>query len=442
MKVAIIAVSRDGIRLAKKLTGLFEAVDIYVPPRLIIETGKAEGGKAGPEADLSKGSNESCDAYYKEKPAKEGLNTNTGKAKQVKGITLPAGRRGGDKAFQEQGAVLKPLRLGFYSGVAEIFRTYQALIFISAAAVAVRAVAPCLAGKDSDPAVVAIDERGRFAISLLSGHLGGGNDLTKKIAGFIDAQAVITTATDAKGLTAFDSLARQWDWTVENLPDLKYISAAMLEGREIVVYGRQPRDGVVLYNNPTFENLKDVLTGKLAGNINITEDSAELSRARHGAVVIDNRLEKWPIPENIPQIILRPKNVAAGVGCRKGIPAQKIIKAVERAFKEAGLSLESLNCLASGEFKADERGLIEAARFLGVPFKIFTRSEIAALLRKETLNECSRSAFVEDQVGVGAVAEPCAVLGSGGSGVVLPVIKAGGITVSLAEGPLFTATNI
>lgn len=328
MKVAIIAVSRDGICLAKKLTGLFKAVDIYVPPRLIIATGKAEGEKVDPEAGLSKGLCESCAVYYKEKSAKEGFNNNIGKAEQIKKPPLPAGNWDSDKAFQEQGAVLKPLRLGFYPGVAEIFRTYQALIFIAAAAVAVRAIAPCLAGKDSDPAVVAIDERGRFAISLLSGHLGGGNDLTKKIAGSIGAQDVITTATDAKGLTAFDSLARQYGWTVENLPDLKHISAAMLEGREIVVYGRQPRGGAALYNNSSFETLKDVLKEKLAGNIYITEDSAELSRARHGAVVIDNRLKRWQIPEKIPQLILRPKNVAAGVGCRKGMPAQKIIKAV------------------------------------------------------------------------------------------------------------------
>jgi len=375
MKAAVIAVSRAGIRQAEKLAGLFEAADIYVPPRLV------------------------------------------------------------------QDAALRPLEKGFYPGVAEIFRSYPALIFISASAVAVRAIAPCLEGKDRDPAVVVVDEGGRFAISLLSGHLGGGNELTEKIAALLGAQAVITTATDTRGLPAFDDLARQWGWAIENLPDLKHISAALLEGREIILYSRQAPGDAGQGEGVPVGSLENILAGKPAGNIWITEKPEELSRARHGAVIIDNRLEKWPVPEGVPRIILRPKNVAAGVGCRKGVPAEEIIRAVEQAFREAGLSLESLGCLASGEFKAGEEGLIEAARSLGVPLKIFGREEIAAALEEEALEGTRRSGFVEEQVGVGAVAEPCAVLASGRGRTVLPSRRGNGITVSLTEGPVFNAGN-
>ncbi len=439
MKIAVIAVSRDGIWLAEKLTGLLKAAHIYVPPRLLEEAGKAEYMEKKPEPFINKEPNQAPASYHEEKLSQKEIEPEIVKPKQTKKSALPANMCGSDQVFQEQSRVLQPLQPGFYSGVAELFRTNQALVFISAAAVAVRAVAPCLAGKDHDPAVVAIDEKGCFVISLLSGHLGGGNDLTKRIADFIDAQAVITTATDLKGLTAFDSLARQWGWSIENLPDLKHISAAMLEGREIVVCGRQSKGETVWCSNRAGASLKDILAEKVTGNIYVTEDSSELSRARHGVVLIDNRLKTWPIPKNVPKVILRPKNVAAGLGCRKDVSAEKIIRAVERAFKKAGISLQSLNCLASGEFKASESGLIDAARFFDVPFKIFSRSEIAALLNNEAQNTFKQSAFVKNQVGVGAVAEPCAVLGSGGCSVVLPVIKDEGITVSLSEGPLFTA---
>ncbi len=455
MKVAIIAISRDGITLAEKLAELFDAADVYVPPRLAEAAEAGDSGKAeancgpgqDPGLDLGKPgiipgtADASCKAEFK-------VNSSRDACKETAASGCTENRDGQvdrDDGSEEdllcggQKVNLKPLNGGFYPGVAEIFSAYPALIFVSAAAVAVRAIAPCLAGKDRDPAVVLVDEGGQFAISLLSGHLGGANALAEMVARHLGAQAVITTATDTKGISAFDSLARQWGWSIENLPDLKHISAAMLEGREVVLYGRQTEGGAAPQGGAAAESLKDLLAGKLTGNVYITEKKEELSRARHGAVIIDNCLEEWPVPEGMPLVILRPKNVAAGVGCRKGVPARAIIQAVEHAFCEAGFALKSLSCLASGEFKAGEAGLVEAARYFGVPLKIFSRADIAAALEEGALKDCSRSAFVEEQVGVGAVAEPCAVLGSGGKGLALPAERGEGITVSLAEGPLFTA---
>ena len=441
MKAAVISVSRAGIRQAEKLAGLFEGADIYVPPRLLSEPGRAAGEVAEPDAEPGDAFKKGCEEDCHQGPAQSGLTTASQEGNYHGKKPLPGENRGEDKFRRARGVALRPLERGLYSGVAEIFRSYPALIFISAAAVAVRAIAPCLEGKDRDPAVVVVDEGGRFAISLLSGHLGGGNELTEKIAALLGAQAVITTATDARGLPAFDDLARKWGWAIENLSDLKHISAALLEGREVILYSRQaPGDAVQGERSPV-GSLEEILAGEPAGNIWITEKPEELSRARHGAVIIDNRLEKWPVPGGVPRIILRPKNVAVGVGCRKGVPAEEIIRAVEHAFREAGLSLESLNCLASGEFKAAEEGLIEAARSLGVPLKIFRQKEIAAALKEEALEGTRRSSFVEEQVGVGAVAEPCAVLASGRRQTALPSKRGNGIIVALAEGPVFAAGN-
>lgn len=353
MKTAIIAVSRDGLKTGKRLLDLYPQATIYAPPRLL-------------------GSAVECELPF-----------------------------------------FNPLPDKFSRAIATIFNQYQLLIFISATAVAVRAIAPCLQGKDKDPAVVVIDDQARFAISLLSGHLGGANEFTDEIAGHLGSQAVITTATDGRGITAFDNLARKLGWHIENLPALKQISAALLEGHEIILYSRQH------------------ISLALEDNIYITESLEDLARAEHGAVIVDNHLEPPSVPEGVPMITLRPRNVAAGIGCRRGIVAEAIISAVEKACAEAGIALQSLSCLASGEFKADEIGLIEAARHFAVPLKVFTGEEILP-----AIGDSSTSAFVEKQVGVGAVAEPCARLGSQGGRIIYPVKRNNGITIALAEGYL------
>ena len=383
MRIAVIAVSRAGLEKARILLKELSCADIYLPARFF-ESG-AEVSLPGETNGQGPASNHSATSCSGEESA---------------------------------GGTLLPLEGGFCKAVGEIFKNYEALIFISAVAVAVRGIAPYLAGKDEDPAVVAVDEGGRFAISLLSGHLGGANELTGKVARVLGALEVVTTATDGRGLPAFDDLARRWGWKLENLPALKNISAALLEGREIMLYSEQE------------------FCLPLEGNINIKENPGDLERAQHGAVIVSNRLQSLALPEAVPYIVMRPKNIAAGVGCRRGVAAEDIIRSVKEAFSRAGLSDAGLCCLASGEFKADEEGLIDAAKSLGVPLKIYTREEI-----KPVIGDSATSKFVENEVGVGAVAEPCAVLGSGYGKIVLPVQKGGGITIALAEGDLFCCTG-
>jgi cobalt-precorrin 5A hydrolase len=354
LKTAIVAVSRAGIRQACRLKKLYPQANIYVPGRFI---------------------------YDKSFPA------------------------------SSDDCTLNHLSGSFSDAVGTLFNSYRLLIFISAVAVAVRAVAPFLKSKDSDPAIVVLDEQARFAISLLSGHLGGANEETAKIATHMGARPVITTATDSRGLTAFDDLARRLGWKIENLPDLKAVSAALLEEREIILYSDY------LFSYP------------LQGKIRVTEHPELLKEASNGYILISSRLNPpYDLPE-FPRVILRPPVIAAGVGCRRGVEDEKIIEAVKKAFNQAGLALNCLSCLASGEFKADEEGLIKAAAHFAVPLKIFTRDEIRA-----KLGDTVPSAFVNDQVGVGAVAEPCARLGSGGGKIILPTQSGGGITVALAEG--------
>lgn len=362
MKTAIIAVSRAGISMAEMLQRYLGNADIFVPPRLAAER-------------------------------------------------------------QDRRTKLKSFDRGFKTGIARIFSSYRALVFISAAAVAVRAIAPGIKSKTVDPAVVVIDERGRWVISLLSGHTGGANDLAKDISTCIGAEAVITTATDGRGLPAFDALARQWGWIIENLPDLKKISASLLEEKQVTLFSRQPF------------NLE------LEGNIHVTSSPEDLLRETGGVVIVSNRESIPEVLETVPRIILRPRNIIAGVGCRKGTPPGLIVDKVQKSMKETGVAPASLACLASINLKADEKGLQEAADKMGVFLQVYRPEEIEEALQYEALKETRRSAFVKEVVGVEAVAEPCAFLAGEGGTIILPVIKENGVTVSLVEGELFFTTE-
>ena len=365
MKIAVLTVSRKGLEVVSMLKSELPVAAVYLPSRLLDEG----------DAVCEVGGSCKVKAFY-------------------------------------------PLEDGFKSAVGEIFNNFDALIFISAVAVAVRGVAPFLSGKESDPAVAVVDEGRKFAVSLLSGHLGGANELTGRIAQLLGATAVITTATDGRGLPAFDDLSRRWNWELENLPSLKKISAALLEGREIVLYSEKP------------------FTVPLKGNIYRTCSKTDLRRAKNGLVIIGSRREELSIDKGVPWIARRPRNIAAGIGCRRGVAAKDIVELVRGAFQKAGRVEASLSCLASGEIKKDEKGLIEAARILGVPFRIYSNREIEA-----AIGDSETSDFVRAQVGVGAVAEPCAVLGSGNGEIILPVRKGNGLTIALAEGDYLAAAG-
>ena len=145
-----------------------------------------------------------------------------------------------------------PLSLSEWTQAA--FREADALVFVGAAGIAVRAVAPYLAGKDRDPAVVAVDETGRFAVPLLSGHLGGANDLAGRIAACCGAQAVITTATDVNGVFAADLWARHQGCAVLNVGKIKEVSSRLLSGGTVTVksdwqIAGDPPDGVRVSEN-------------------------------------------------------------------------------------------------------------------------------------------------------------------------------------------------
>lgn len=268
---------------------------------------------------------------------------------------------------------------------------YDYFVFIMAAGIVVRTIAPLLENKLKDPAVMVVDEKGQNVISLLSGHFGGANEFTNELAKELKANAVITTASDVEGIPAFDDLARKNNCVMENVQGLRDIAAAMLEGKLIALYSTVNIKLQLPDNVKIIDDLAQVDVSNFAGLVCITE-KADINT--------DNISRK-----NITFVILRPKNIIIGIGCRKGMENEKIMSALSLVLEKNNISEKSVVCLATIELKKDEPGLVQAGTELNVPLKWVTADEINKIESNFTSSE-----FVKTQVGVGAVCEPAAWL--------------------------------
>jgi len=300
----------------------------------------------------------------------------------------------------------------FFSRLSDVFREAfeqgDNLICIMAAGIVVRSIAPLLKSKAADPAVVVVDEAGQFAISLLSGHLGGANDLARQVAQVLEGTPVITTATDVQGLPALDQLAAEQDLSIENLPQVRVVSMALLEGRPVRVVDPDNYINELVTQYPELFTLQP-----------------DLDRALNapGPAVYAGFLERpWPAD----WLRLRPRNLVAGMGCHKGTPEKELVDFIEQTFKQEGLSLLALKALATIEAKKDEPGLRMAARSLGVEFLWFTAQEL------EAIPAPNPSARVARHIGVVSVSE-AAALKAGGVELIVPKRKAANATLAVAR---------
>lgn len=283
------------------------------------------------------------------------------------------------------------------------WRNNGLLIFIMAAGIVVRAIAPHIKDKKTDPAVLVIDEEGRFIISLLSGHIGGANQYAHELSEFLDAQAVITTASDINRLTAIDLWAKQRNLIIENWEVLPYISTKLLNKRVLKVYDE-------LY-------------------IDLPSEFIKTEIIKDADILISNKIFKENLPvDNSKKLILRPKNLFVGIGFNRGTDSKEIEGAVREVLEAHNLSFLSIYCLATLDKKAYEKGLIDFAKKYSIKIKSFVPHEINALEGIEK----SEAAF--KATGAYAVSEPCAILASNNKNLLIKKQKMGNVTVSVAEG--------
>ena len=302
-------------------------------------------------------------------------------------------------------------RRGLDAFAREGFAEADALVFVGATGIAVRAIAPYVRSKASDPAVVVIDEAGTWCIPVLSGHLGGANALALRLAHGLGAQPVVTTATDIRGMWAPDSWAASLGFRVLEPERIRSVSSSLLAGT-----------GATLFTDGAVE-------GAFPVGVRPTDE-----RARAQVVVSPRVLPQDGELAPEPALHIVPRCVYVGVGCRRGASEAAIACAVEHALELAGVPSCALAGAASIDLKADEGGLLSWARSEGLAVEFFAAERLA-----EARGSFSSSPFVESITGVGCVCERAAVSASGAGRLVCAKQVLDGVTVALAAGA-FTCT--
>ena len=290
----------------------------------------------------------------------------------------------------------------------KVMESYSAIIFISSTGIAVRAIAPYIKSKDIDPAVLVIDNSCNYVISLLSGHLGGANELTLEVSRLLGAQPIITTATDNLGITAPDMVAKDNGLIIEDLKKAKDIAALLVEGKKIGFFDEK---GIV--QTPAgYSNNLDEISGLLYVG---SSESINMHLQIHIASTI-----------SVPVLKLIRRNIVLGIGCRKEFSPQKMQQTVLSVLKEHNIDIRAIKSIGTVELKKDEVAINALVDYFKCELEIFTTDDIRPIQHK-----FEGSDFVEKTIGVRAVSEPCVELS--GARVISSKMKLDGMTLCIGE---------
>ena len=309
---------------------------------------------------------------------------------------------GGNLLAEQISAQLADCRVFFCrqslaSTLNQVWPEYDSLVFIMAAGIVVRAIQPYLRDKQTDPAVLVCDEKGNFVVSLLSGHMGGANELARLLAKISGGQAVITTASDVLNHTPIDLWAGDMGLFVRNR---KKLTKAM---------GRLVNDGMVsLYSDFDLPEIPDDF--KPAGS----PDTADL--------VITCKTDLA-----VRGLVLHPKALVAGIGCNRGATEQQISEALSQTCAANNIALESIRNLASADAKKDEQGLIDFGRSQGYEIDFFAPDQLNSV-KNITVSPAAMKAL-----GVQGVAEPAAILSAKSPKLIIRKTKWTDVTIAVAQ---------
>lgn len=278
------------------------------------------------------------------------------------------------------------------------FARMDVLVFVSSCGIAVREIAPYVRDKATDPAVLCLDERGRFVIPLLSGHIGGANALARQLADALDATPVITTATDIHGRFSVDTWATEQGYALLGRAEAKAVSAAILEG-DVPLKSDFPLPPAL----PSGVRLGE--TGPVGIYLTYTTATPFLTTLR-----------------------LVPKMLTLGIGCRKGTSVQQITEAVAAVFSQHQLEPLAIKKVVSIDLKAQEPGLLEYCQRHALPFEVYTAQELNAVS-----GDFPPSEFVRQITGTDNVCQRAAL--AGGETLVVKKTCCGSVTIAVAAQP-------
>lgn len=284
----------------------------------------------------------------------------------------------------------------------EAFDTCEGIVYIGATGIAVRAIAPFIVSKEKDPAIVVIDELGQHIIPLLSGHLGGANNLARQLASLIQGKAIISTATDLEGYFAVDEWAKTHQLVLKELKRAKSLSAALIQGETIGVASPFPIKG-------DLPKGLEVLSGTVLPK----------------GLCVGLNAQENPFEETLHLI---PPILTLGIGCKKGTPFEKIEVLVKEALEGINVSLDAVKQVCSIDLKQEEAGLIEWAKRYDKPIYFYSSEALNAVEGVFTTSE-----FVKKVTHVDNVCERAAVKGSNGGKLILKKTVREGVTLAIAQ---------
>ena len=287
-------------------------------------------------------------------------------SEQVKGYTYK-------KFVSEDEVLLNSIECSTDEWLLERFYKVKAIIFIGAIGITVRLISKLLRDKFSDPAIISLDEAGEFVIPILSGHVGGANELSRKISALIGATPVITTATDVRKLWAVDEWAVGNKLAITDRKLAKDISAAVLDNKNIGLFTDYKFDKAL----PKYIKLNEEQDINVCISTKANQDFTKK-----------------------PCLRLVPKNIVLGVGCKKDTDVEHMKKSLDTFLAKHNLDKKAIEKLVSIDIKKEEKAITELAKSLGVEFVTFTSEE---LLQVE--GEFTSSSFVKSKVGVDNVCE-------------------------------------
>lgn len=301
-----------------------------------------------------------------------------------------------------------------------IFSGYDGIVLFVSLGAVVRLIAPLLGDKHNDPAVVVIDDRAVHAISVLSGHLGGANDLAREAAAVLGARPVITTASDVGGTIAVDLFGREFGWTIETVATVTAVSAAVVNEERVAVVQEAGEPGWWPPDRPLPPAILPLRSAE--------EALSALREGRIDAALIVTHRRLGPEFADLLRraVVYRPRTLVVGVGCNRGTSREEIAAAVRAVLAEAGLSEASVRNLATIDLKRDEPGLVEFARSRGWPLTCYPA---------EVLNQVefpNRSETVYRFTGAYGVAEPAALLSAGAGRLLVEKVARGNVTLAVA----------
>jgi len=315
--------------------------------------------------------------------------------------------------------------------VSRIFKTYDTIVMFLPVGAVVRLVSPHLKTKTVDPAVICVDEMGKFAVSLVSGHIGGADEATQKISDVLGSIPVITSASHVLDSISVDLLGKEWGWVLACDPDtITRSSAAIINGGSIGVYQNSGqtdwRGELESLDNAVshYDSLVDLLDSSVDVRLVVSDMNIES--------------ETETTSQNGKDIVLyHPKSLVVGMGCRRGVSADKLNELLINSFEESGLSLSSISAFATAEIKRDEPGLMELCEAYGVPLYCYSVEELNSVFDKETDREddfyLDRSEKAHSLLGVWGVSEPASLLTAKSSDLVMHKRKSECATVAVAR---------